>query len=65
MAKDLFCQLQAEASEPFAPDQLRTLQRRVKQWRTEIVRRLVFDSGLETAEEFNVPAEPQEKEMSS
>jgi hypothetical protein len=64
-AKDLFCQLQAEASEPFAPGQLRTLQRRVKQWRTEIARRLVFNSGLETAEESNVPAEPQEAEMSS
>lgn len=46
-AKDLFGRLQAEVSEPFAPGQLRTLQRRVKEWRIEIARRLVLGSGLE------------------
>lgn len=56
-AKDLFGRLQAQALEPFAPGQLRTLQRRVKQWRTEIARQLVFGSGFETAERPDVPTE--------
>lgn len=34
-------------SEPFQPGQLRTLQRRVKEWRTAIARRLVL--GCEQA----------------
>jgi hypothetical protein len=48
-AKDLFHRLQADLSEPFQPGQLRTLQRRVKQWRGEIARQLVLGSGLEGA----------------
>jgi hypothetical protein len=32
---------------PFEPGQLRTLQRRVKEWRTAIARRLVLGGGDE------------------
>ena len=46
-AKDLFLRLQATTPEVFQPGQLRTLQRRVKQWRSEIARRLVFDAEQE------------------
>jgi len=38
--------LQVSRAGTFAPGQLRTLQRRVKQWRTEIARQLVL--GLES-----------------
>ncbi|MGH9582190.1 MAG: transposase, partial [Bryobacteraceae bacterium] len=62
-AKSLFHRLQAQGSDPFQLGQLRTLQRRVKQWRTEIARKLVFGSGLETAERPDVPAEQQEEEI--
>jgi hypothetical protein len=62
-AKSLFHRLQAQGPEPFQPGQRRTLQRRVKQWRTEIVRQLVFASGLETAERPDVPTEQQEEEI--
>jgi hypothetical protein len=41
-AKDLFLRLQASTPEAFPPGQLRTLQRRVRQWRHEIARRLVL-----------------------
>jgi hypothetical protein len=41
-AKSIFQQLQATTPEPFQPGQLRTLQRRVKEWRTAIARRLVL-----------------------
>jgi hypothetical protein len=44
-AKDLFYRLQETMPGAFAPGQLRTLQRRVKQWRSEVARQLVF--GLE------------------
>jgi hypothetical protein len=44
-AKELFLRLQESMAGAFAPGQLRTLQRRVKQWRSEIARQLVF--GLE------------------
>lgn len=44
-AKDLFLRLQANTAKVFQPGQLRTLQRRVKQWRSEIARRLVFSCG--------------------
>lgn len=44
-AKDLFHRLRESAPGAFAPGQLRTLQRRVKQWRSGIARQLVF--GLE------------------
>jgi hypothetical protein len=51
-AKDLFCRLQGSMPGVFPPGQLRTLQRRVKQWRSEIARQLVlgleFGSALET-----------------
>ncbi len=59
-AKHLFQRLQTELSEPFQPGQLRTLQRRVKQWRSEIARQLVLGSRLETAECADVLVEPQE-----
>jgi hypothetical protein len=46
-AKELFLRLQDSMAGSFAPGQLRTLQRRVKQWRSEIARQLVLglDSG--------------------
>jgi hypothetical protein len=44
-AKELFLRLQESMTGTFAPGQLRTLQRRVKQWRSEIARQLVL--GLE------------------
>jgi hypothetical protein len=46
-AKELFRRLQTELSVSFDPGQLRTLQRRVKEWRTAIARRLVLSSGVE------------------
>ncbi|MEO8663326.1 MAG: transposase [Bryobacteraceae bacterium] len=45
-AKTLFQRLQAQAPAPFAPGQLRTLQRRTKQWRTEIARKLVIGASV-------------------
>ena len=50
-AKELFQHLQASGLE-VQPGQLRTLQRRVKTWRTETARRLVLgsDSAIITAE---------------
>jgi len=47
-AKELFHRLQTELSMSFDPGQLRTLQRRVKEWRTAIARRLVLGSEVET-----------------
>jgi len=41
-AKELFQQLQEEHPDVFPDGQLRTLQRRVKNWRREIVKRLLF-----------------------
>jgi hypothetical protein len=41
-AKVLFERLRAEDSSTFKPNQLRTLQRRVKEWRMAAARRLVF-----------------------
>ncbi len=41
-AKSIFQRLQETMPEPFQPGQLRTLQRRVKEWRTAIARRLVL-----------------------
>jgi len=40
--KDMFLRLQANTAEVFQPGQLRTLQRRVRAWRSEIARRLVL-----------------------
>ncbi|HZC36953.1 MAG TPA: transposase family protein [Chthoniobacterales bacterium] len=62
-AKDLFFRLQAEAPEPFAPGQLRTLQRRVKQWRSEIARQLVLGSGLEIPRCADILVDQQEEEI--
>jgi hypothetical protein len=45
-AKDLFLRLQENMPGAFPPGHLRTLQRRVKQWRSEIARQLVL--GLES-----------------
>jgi hypothetical protein len=50
-AKDLFLRLQESMPGAFPPGQLRTLQRRVKQWRSEIARQLVF--GLESEAEMD------------
>jgi hypothetical protein len=53
-AKSIFQRLQATMPEPFQPGQLRTLQRRVKEWRTAIARRLVLgceEATLETMQE--------------
>jgi hypothetical protein len=47
-AKDLFLRLQESMPGTFAPGQLRTLQRRVKEWRSEIARQLVLGLGSET-----------------
>ena len=46
-AKELFQRLQTQMLMPFEPGQLRTLQRRVKEWRTAIARRLVLGGGDE------------------
>jgi hypothetical protein len=50
-AKDLFFRLQESLPGVFPPGQLRTLQRRVKQWRSEIARRLVL--GLESESDID------------
>jgi hypothetical protein len=47
-AKELFQRLQARMPGLFTDGQLRTLQRRVKQWRTEIARRLVLGAAGDT-----------------
>jgi hypothetical protein len=52
-AKGLFQRLQNETSMSFSPGQLRTLQRRVREWRTAIARRLVVGAGGAT-EDVNV-----------
>jgi hypothetical protein len=44
-AKALFQRLQAQAAIPFAAGQLRTLQRRVREWRTRIARQLVLGAS--------------------
>jgi len=49
-AKDLFQRLQEQSPEQFQVGQLRTLQRHVKDWRSEIVRRLVLGAGKESHE---------------
>jgi hypothetical protein len=47
-AKELLLRLQESMTGTFPPGQLRTLQRRVKQWRSEIARQLVLGLGSET-----------------
>jgi hypothetical protein len=44
-AKELFARLRAEHSSSFSKGQLRTLQRRVKEWRAVAARKLVFSDG--------------------
>jgi hypothetical protein len=41
-AKELFERLQSDGGEAYRPGQLRTLQRRVKRWRSAVAERLVF-----------------------
>jgi hypothetical protein len=53
-AKELFYRLQTELSISFDPGQLRTLQRRVKDWRTAIARRLVLGVDVEEGEPATV-----------
>ena len=53
-AKELFERLQAQMPAPFEPGQLRTLQRRVKEWRTAVVRQLVL--GVNGEADPTVPA---------
>jgi hypothetical protein len=57
-AKELFLRLQESMGGTFAPGQLRTLQRRVKQWRTEVARQLVLglESGSALEQEIYVAA---------
>ena len=57
-AKDLFQQLQKEYPGVFPDSQLRTLQRRVKQWRSEIARRLIMSSEEALLPVFAISAPP-------
>jgi hypothetical protein len=57
--------VQAQTLESFQPGQLRTLQGRVRQWRTEIARQLVLGSGIEDTGQSNAPSEEQEEEIIS
>ena len=52
-AKTLFPRLQEEHLNTFSSGQLRTLQRRVRKWRQEMARRLIF--GAEDPEESQAP----------
>ena len=45
-AKSLFQRLQREHPSTYAPGQLRTLQRRVREWRRAMARRLIFGSAV-------------------
>jgi molybdopterin converting factor small subunit len=57
-AKELFQQLQKEQPDIFPDVQLRTLQRRVKDWRRDIVKRLLFgvEENLSKGDEVTVVA---------
>ena len=57
-AKDLFQQLQEEHPGIFPDSQLRTLQRRVKQWRSKMARRLIMSSEEALLPVFALPAPP-------
>jgi hypothetical protein len=48
-SRELFERLQAEQPGVFPDGQLRTLQRRLKEWRREVAHKMVF--GTESAEE--------------
>lgn len=54
-AKELFLRLQDTVAKPFHPGQLRTLQRRIKAWRSEVARQLVFGAKPEAAAEIIDP----------
>ncbi len=58
MAKEIMERLCAEQPNVFRPNQLRTLQRRVKQWRKVAARRLVFPGTMSLAAEEPAAAEP-------
>lgn len=60
-AKELFERLQARMPEIFPDGQLRTLQRRVKNWRNEIARRLVFGAGQDTDGVISLFEQPEEE----
>jgi hypothetical protein len=49
VGKELFVRLQAELPGVFPDGQLRTFQRRVKEWRQAAARHLVFASSSEDA----------------
>jgi DNA polymerase III gamma/tau subunit len=57
-AKDLFQQLPKEHPGVFPDSQLRTRQRRVKQWRSEIARRLIMSSEETRLPVFALSAPP-------
>ena len=59
-AKELFQRLQSRVPELFQPGQLRTLQQRVKAWRTAIAKRLVLGVELESNREGERSAENKE-----
>ena len=59
-AKGLFQRLQQGTQTPFAPGQLRTLQRRVREWRTAIARRLVLGADIDSEDPTAISkAEPR------
>ena len=59
-AKGLFQRLQQGTQTPFAPGQLRTLQRRVRKWRTAIARRLVLGADIDSEDPTAISkAEPR------
>jgi hypothetical protein len=59
-AKELFERLQTQGAHACEPGQLRTLQRRVKEWRTAVARQLVFGAGLEFSAEDEPSTQPEE-----
>ena len=58
-AKDLFQRLQELGHEQFEAGQLRTLQRRVKQWRAKIAHQLVIGSGITSSESTHMVADSE------
>jgi hypothetical protein len=63
-AKELFQLLREQVPHKFAAGQLRTLQRRVKQWRTEIARQLVVGSGIDNEEQQTTRMKEKEEIIS-
>ena len=60
-AKELLDRVRAEQPGEFSPGQLRTLQRRVKDWRRLAARRLVFAESLGAADVAAPPADPEQQ----